>query len=104
LAGDFELVVSDALLRELEDALAYPKLRKRVPADDAAGLMELLRRAAIAVRDTPSGSHRSADPKDDYLLALAEAEGAVLVTGDDHLLALGDELPILTARGFVESL
>jgi len=104
LAGDFELIVSDSLLRELEQALAYPKLRKRVTAEDAPALLDLLRRGAVVASDRPSGPHRSTDPNDDYLLALAEAERAILVTGDAHLLSLADELPIVTARAFVASL
>jgi putative PIN family toxin of toxin-antitoxin system len=104
LAGDFELIVSESLLRELDDALAYPKLRRRVAADEAAAFHDLLRRAAILAPEPPAGSHHAADPDDDYLLALAEAERALLVTGDEHLLSLADDLPIVTARTFVESL
>ena len=47
---------------------------------------------------------RSADPRDDYLLALAEKERAVLVSGDRHLLVLADELPVRTPREFVGQL
>jgi len=36
---------------------------------------------------------RSVDPDDDYLVALAEAAQAVLVSGDRHLLDLGGKLP-----------
>jgi putative PIN family toxin of toxin-antitoxin system len=104
LTGEFELIVSEALFLELEEALAYPKLRKRVTEDEAAAFQELLRRAAVVATEPPAGSHHSSDPDDDYLLALAAAEHAVLVTGDAHLLGLAAELPILTARAFVDSL
>ena len=104
LAGEFELVVSEALLLELGEALVYPKLRKRVTEDEAAAFQELLRRGGAIAPDPPAGSHHAADPDDDYLLALAEAERAVLVTGDAHLLGLAAGLPILTARAFVDSL
>jgi predicted nucleic acid-binding protein len=43
---------------------------------------------------------RSPDPADDYLLAVAESERAVLVTGDQHLLAPANEFPIHSARAF----
>jgi uncharacterized protein len=46
----------------------------------------------------------STDPGDDYLLALARAERAVLVSGDAHLLALADRLPIHSARAFLGKL
>lgn len=100
LSGAFELVVSEALLAELERALAYPKLRQRVTEDEADAFVALLRRGAIVGADPRSAPRRSADPGDDYLLALAESERAVLVSGDEHLLALADALPIRTARQF----
>ena len=103
LAGEFELVVSGALLAELERALAYPKLRTRITEHEAAEFVALLRGGAIFAADPPT-ARRSADPGDDYLLALAETESAVLVSGDQHLLALADELPIQTARAFLDTL
>ncbi len=104
LAGTFELIVSEALLRELERALAYPKLRRRIPEEDAAEFVAFLRSSAIVAPDTDAGSHRSGDPGDDYLLALAENEHAILVSGDHHLLKLADNLPIETARSFLDRL
>ena len=104
LAGEFELLVSDALLAELERALAYPKLRRHVSAEEAAELVDLLRSGAILAPDPPDPPRRSSDPGDDYLLALAESERAVLVTGDRHLLALADQFPIHTARGLFDQL
>ncbi len=104
LSGEFELVVSETLIAELERALAYPKLRRRIPADEAAEFLSLLGFEAIATADPPAGAHRSADPGDDYLLALAECARAVLVSGDQHLLELADNLPIETARAFLDRL
>ncbi len=104
LAGEFELVVSETLLVELEQALAYPKLRDRVTAIEADEFVTLLRQGAIIAPDPATAGHRSADPGDDYLLALAETERAMLVSGDQHLLALADELPIWSARAFLDSL
>jgi uncharacterized protein len=104
LAGEFELVVSETLLAELERALTYPKLRARISTAEEAEFVALLRHAAILAADTPTPAQRSSDPGDDYLLALAEQERAVLVSGDQHLLTLAGNLPILTARAFLESL
>ena len=104
LAGDFELVVSEQLLAELERALAYPKLRARISAEESAGLIDNLRQSAICKPDPPHTARRSADPDDDYLLALAETARAVLVSGDAHLLALAGELPIYTAATFLDML
>jgi len=104
LGGDFELIVSEKLLDELERALAYPKLRARVASTDVAAFVELLARSAVVAVDPPDPGGRSADPGDDHLIALAETQQAVLVTGDAHLLALAEDLPIHTARSFVELL
>jgi putative PIN family toxin of toxin-antitoxin system len=103
LDGAFELVVSEALLSELERGLAYPKLRRRITERDAAEFVSLLRLAAVIAPDR-AGSHHSDDPGDDYLLALAENEHAVLVSGGRHLLELADNLPIKTARAFLDAL
>ena len=104
LAGDFELVVSDALLGELERALAYPRLRERVSSEQAAAFVALLAQAAQVAPDPPGPAPRSADPGDDYLLALAESQQAVLVSGDRHLLDVGDRYPVQAPRAFLEAL
>jgi predicted nucleic acid-binding protein len=44
---------------------------------------------------------RSPDPDDDYLLALAVSRRAFLVTGDQHLLGIRADLPILTPAQFL---
>ena len=103
-AGEFELIVSERLLAELWDALQYRKLRDRVPAEDAREFVSRLRALATAAPDPPDAPRRSEDPADDYLLALAEAERAVLVSGDRHLLDLADTLPVRSPRNFLDSL
>jgi predicted nucleic acid-binding protein len=44
---------------------------------------------------------RSADPGDDYLIALAASERAVVVSGDKHLLALAEAIPVYAPREFI---
>jgi predicted nucleic acid-binding protein len=75
-----------------------------VPPDEAAEFVALLRDGSTIGPDPPKPIRRSADPGDDYLIALAEAERGLLVTGDQHLLASADQLPIQTARGFLDRL
>jgi uncharacterized protein len=104
LAGEFELVVSESPLAELERALAYPKLRTRIAQTDADEFVSLLRHSAILAPDPSPPPTRSADSGDDYLIALAESSHAVLVTGDQHLLELANGLPIRTARSFLASI
>jgi putative PIN family toxin of toxin-antitoxin system len=103
--GAFELIVSPLLLAELERALAYPKLRKRIAAEDAARVVEWLGRSATVAED-PAGPPplRSPDPGDDYLLALAATARAALVTGDRHLLSLDIALPIFAPAEFLRTI
>ncbi len=100
--GLFELIVSQGLLAELERALVYPKLRSRIDPQAAAELIEWLTRNATVAEDPSEAPARSADPGDDYLLALATDQRAVLVSGDKHLLALSEQQPILPPAGFLE--
>lgn len=105
LDGDFEVVASEALLTELARALAYPKLRKRVPAADAVAFVALVRSEADVKPDPPATSAgRSPDPADEYLIALGESTRAVIVSGDSDLLGLADGLPIYSPAGFLELL
>ena len=104
LAGEFEVVVSEALLAELARALAYPKIREHIAEEEAGAFVGLLRQTVRLAPDPEAPARRSADPGDDYLLALAQAERAVLVSGDKHLLALAGELPVFTPRAFLDAL
>ena len=47
---------------------------------------------------------RSDDPGDDYLVALAAAERAILVSGDVHLTSLASLMPVRTPVEFVSEL
>lgn len=96
-AGAFELVVSPALLAELRRALAYPKLARLVPPADADAFAAWLGRTAELAGDSPGPPPvRSEDPADDYLISLAAAERAVLVSGDGHLTVLAGRIPVRT--------
>jgi uncharacterized protein len=104
-AGEFELVLSEALLEELERELAYPKLRRHVSESEAAELLRWVAGGATVVVDPESNPPvRSRDPDDDYLIALASAHRAALVSGDKHLLALEGEIPVFPPRGFLDLL
>jgi putative PIN family toxin of toxin-antitoxin system len=103
--GEFELIVSPGLLSELARALNYPKLRRRVNADDAAVLLHWLEDVATSITDPAvPPTVRSPDPGDDYLIALASSARAALVSGDKHLLGLSNEIPVFSAREFLSLL
>ncbi len=104
-AGAFELLVSPALLDELRRALAYPKLRRLIPEAEAEAFVAWLAEAATLARD-PGGPPPvdSPDPGDAYLLALAAAHEAMLVSGDRHLLGLADGFPVRVPASFLSKL
>jgi uncharacterized protein len=105
IEGAFELVVSPQLLAELERALAYPKLRRRITEEDGAELLDLLRSEARIEHDPGSTVEiGSPDPGDDYLIALAAAARALLVSGDGHLLGLSRRLPVVSPATFLARL
>ena len=82
------LVACDALVAELRDVAGRPFFRARLRASAAELLAAGLRDFSFFCRDLPSGPV-APDPKDSYLLALAEASQAeFLVTGDRGLLCL----------------
>jgi len=99
--GAFELIVSTQLLAELTRALSYPRLRERVDTQDTKDLLDWLARFATLADDPGQAPVRSADSADDYLIALAAGNDALLVSGDKHLLDLADELPILPPARFL---
>ena len=104
-AGAFELVVSPKILAELRRAFADRRIRERVSAADAEAFVGWLERTAIVGADpVEPPALRSLDPGDDYLLALAAATGAMLVSGDRDLLALTDRAPIRSPADFLASL
>lgn len=103
--GAFELIVSELLIAELARALGYPRLRKRIPAERANVFIAWLREhATVAADPAERAPIHSPDPDDDYLLAIAIDQRAFLVTGDQHLLGLGADLPIVTPAEFVEKI
>jgi putative PIN family toxin of toxin-antitoxin system len=103
LDGEFELLVSERLLVELRRALNYPKLRSHVSGVEAEAFIELLRGAGMMAPDVASPPRISRDPGDDYLLALARSNAAVLVSGDQDLLEVKDA-PVESPRSFMSKL
>jgi putative PIN family toxin of toxin-antitoxin system len=104
-AGEFELIISIALLEELGRALGYPKLRKRISEEEAERVLQWLSESATVVNDpTIEAPVRSADPGDDYLIALAASRQAILISGDKHLLDLAEQIPVLEPARFIEQL
>jgi putative PIN family toxin of toxin-antitoxin system len=104
----FTLVLSDAIVDEVMRALAYPKVRRYVRRGlDPALWMEDLVLLAEFVLDTVQVTGVSKDPDDDKCLAAAIAgRASVVVTGDPHLLTVGEYegVRIVTPRAFLDLL
>jgi uncharacterized protein len=103
--GEFELIASQMLLSELERALSYPKLPSHISESDAAGLVRWVADSASVVvdPDTDPPVH-SRDPGDDYLIVLASAHRAALLSGDKDLLALEEKIPVFSPLTFLDLL
>lgn len=101
-SGSFELIVSPLLLEELRLVLRRKKFRRYVDLDAVDQYLGLLRRDAAFTDDPPGPPPiRCRDPDDDYLIALAHACAAALVSGDDDLLELVGQIPVFTPAEFL---
>jgi putative PIN family toxin of toxin-antitoxin system len=104
------LVISPDLVAEVQATLNYPRLRRKYPLtdEDVEQLVNLLEHEALLVPGLAQVTGViPADPADEKVLACAvEAEADLIVSGDGHLLAIGDHqgIAILTARAFLERL
>jgi len=105
-AGTVELCMAPAMLDELAQVLSYERLQPRLeqlgltPAELAAYAMDL-----ASIFEVSEGSLIVvADPDDDVFLHCAVvADATCVVSGDNHLLDLGEYagIPILTIRDFL---
>jgi uncharacterized protein len=106
LQGDaFELVLSPAIAEEIATALNYPAVRRciRGPIDTTHWLDSILLLADM-VEDGKLSAQVSQDPDDDkYLCAAVAGRASVIVSGDKHLLEIGDHegIRIVTPRVFL---
>lgn len=108
-AEQFHLVLSEAVLDEIDHVLRYPRItrRHRWSEEQLQGFLEDLAHLAIM---TPGAAHLKViaeDPPDDrYLECAIEGEAECIVSGDQHLLALGEYrgIRILTPRAFLDVL
>lgn len=104
MSGRVIAVVCQHLIDELTAVLLRPKLRRWVSVADAVAFVEALGGTADVQPDPVDPQRRVRDPGDDYLVALAEAAAAVIVTGDTDLLDAGLTPPAMTPRDLMNSL
>jgi len=102
--GNLDLVLSEPLLAELREVLNYPKIRKRLVANaiDSELFLELLPFFTIQVDLSAVKVPRPRDAADEIALAtLVAGQAEWLVSGDEDLLILADQFPILSPAAFV---
>ena len=104
--GRIELVVSEAVLGELDRVLHYPRIqeRYRLPDELVHRFPELLRAGAILVQPDDELTVIDRDPTDNrYLECAVAGHAAYVVSGDDHLLAVGEYrgIRMLAPRDFL---
>jgi len=91
----------------LETVLLREKFRRYISFGDVLGYVVWLHERAETDQIPSEVPRYTNDPDDDYLVALALSSGAdFLVSGDRHLLELGDNAPVrvLTTSEFLKEL
>ena len=101
----FELMLSPLVLEELEVVLLRKKFRRYVTVEEVGDFLAFVGRLGTLVPDSKLRAPRSSqDPNDDYLLALAYSQKAVLVSGDSHLLEIGGGAPSCAPADLIAAL
>lgn len=86
----FDVYVCDELLSEINDVAHRSKIQKYVSEKDITDLFRLIRAYCQFTDIKVKAQSDIRDPKDLYLLSLAESINATyIVSGDDDLLVLG---------------
>jgi uncharacterized protein len=109
-ARQFLLVTSPAIMAEIASTLRYERIRRKYGITDAdiADLLALLEaEAEIVPGEADVAGSVPEDTDDEVILACAaDGQADVIVSGDKHLLSLGQFriMPILTVRQFLDRL
>jgi putative PIN family toxin of toxin-antitoxin system len=106
LQGTFELLISMAILDEYRQALTYPRIQQRIRigVEAVEQMLADFERVATSIEPGRLSVGVSFDPDDDKFLECALSGNAdYLVTGDQHLLALGTfrGIPVVTPAAFL---
>ena len=102
----FDLVASAATLDETRRSLRYPRVRKYILLSESAVDLWVDALAAVATIVQGKVSRRvvATDPNDDiYIAAAVDGLADYIVSGDRHLLDLGEHegIRIVTPRAFL---
>ncbi len=94
LYGSVQVAITPRLLSELERVLTYDHVRKVLDArgvtEHARATIALLRATALVVEAVPPAEQWATDADDNWFVQCAiTANAAHLISGDRHLLSLG---------------
>jgi hypothetical protein len=109
-AGRYVLVASDAIVAETRAALNYSHIRRKyaITDEEIDQLVSLIEQDGLVVPgDADVSNAVPADPADERILACAlDGEADLIVSGDPHLLDLGEyqNIPIQSVRRFLTRL
>ena len=106
--GGFELILTEAIIDEVLEALSYPKVQRagRSKLDPALWFEDLVALADCVTDDSDMRRIRT-DPDDDkYLAGAIEGRAELIVTGDRDLLQLREHegIQIVTPHSFLDRL
>jgi putative PIN family toxin of toxin-antitoxin system len=100
LDGAIDALVSPLLMAELVRVLGRDKFERAASDGRGEAFVALIAERGVRVEDPAPTPGVTADPDDDYLVALARAHGAeAIVSGDRHLLVVASgDMPVWTPR------
>lgn len=106
-AEQFQLVISKAILEEIDRVLHYPKILKRHQwrEERIRLFIEDLAHLAVLTPGERKLTVITEDPSDNrYLESATEGEAEYIVSGDQHLIELEvyQDIRILTPRAFLD--
>lgn len=102
--GRFTLLLSPSIFDEY--ARTCDRLGAAHPELEYQSILATIVGRATLVPDTPFPTPITADPDDDKFLLCARSQGALVVSGDQHLLDVSgwDNVQVLTPRDFLAML
>jgi putative PIN family toxin of toxin-antitoxin system len=106
LDGEIEALVSPLLLAELARVLGRTKFERAASDGRGEAFVALIAERGLRVDDPAPTPGATADPDDDYLVALAQAHGVeAVISGDRHLISIASgELCVWTPRTLADRL
>jgi predicted nucleic acid-binding protein len=104
VAGRYELLVSPSMVDEY--VRTCDRLGTSHPNLEYQSILAAIVGHATLVADVPGSEPISADPDDDKFMLCADANGAIVVSGDKHLQDVDGwrGVPVVKPRDFFESL